>query len=212
MLELFSRGGPLMWPIVGCSMVAMAFFVERLLVLRRRHVLPPQVFTSLREHLQAGDFTRAIHLCREQGSALCRIILAGLQRRGSNREVIKQAMEETGGLAVGKLDHGVGVLSTVAAIAPLLGLLGTVTGMIKVFRDVAGIDNPDIAVLARGIWEALITTGAGLSVAIPTYVAFRYVESRIDRYTHELEEASLTLLDAIAETPVAADKPSPDPS
>ncbi len=192
--DLFQRGGPLMWAILSISVVGACFFVERLVALRRKRILPRDVYQSLANHLEAKDAERAEQICRERETMLSRIALAGLKHRRHNRAICKEAMEETGQVEVASMNSGVGVLSTVAAIAPLLGLLGTVTGMIQVFRDVAKNTNPNIASLADGIWQALITTGAGLTVAIPFYVAYRYIENRIERYGRELEEASLELL------------------
>lgn len=196
-LELFERGGPLMWALLACSVVALTVFFERLWSLRRDQVLPRPLLEALARHLAAGDSDRAQQLCRDNGSALSQVIQAGLQARGGGRAATKEAMEERGQVAVGDLDGSVNVLATVAAIAPLLGLLGTVTGMIQVFQDVAGVDNPNISLLARGIWEALLTTGFGLTVAIPTYVAFRVIEGRIGRHGRELEEAALEALNAV---------------
>jgi biopolymer transport protein ExbB len=197
-VELFERGGPLMWAILMASVVGAAFFVDRLLALRRNKVLSPEVVVSLLNHLDAGDRERAAQLCREDRSIIARIVEAGLSLDAVNRSTIKEVMEETGEVEVGALHSGVNVLSTVAAISPLLGLLGTVTGMIQVFRDVADTVSPDISVLAGGIWQALITTGAGLTIAIPFYVAYRYVENRIESYSRELEETSLRVLDRLA--------------
>jgi biopolymer transport protein ExbB len=213
LIELFDRGGPLMWVILGASLVGTFVFVERLLALRRQNILPRDTYFSLLNHLDAGDFNRAEQVCRENEAMLCRIAAVGLKQRQQGRTITKEAMEETGGIEVGTLNAGIGVLSTVAAIAPLLGLLGTVTGMIQVFRDVAGVDKPDISLLAGGIWQALITTGAGLTIAIPFYVAYRYMESRIDRYGRELEEASLELLSRMANEAASTetdDAPSPE--
>ncbi|MGB0592447.1 MAG: MotA/TolQ/ExbB proton channel family protein [Myxococcota bacterium] len=155
----------------------------------------------------SGDAERAAQLCRENDSALSQVIEAGLSTRVEGRSAAKEAMEERGQVAVGELDGAIGVLSTVAAIAPLLGLLGTVAGMIQVFRDVAGVDNPDIAILARGIWEALLTTGFGLTVAIPTYVAFRIIEARIERHGRGLEEAAIEVLNALYASPSESASP-----
>ena len=196
-MELFSRGGPLMWALLVCSIVALAVFIERVWALRRSQILPATLLEALARHLEAGDSERATQLCRENASALSRVAEAGLQHRQEGRSAAKEAMEEEGQIAVGELDGAVGVLSTVAAIAPLLGLLGTVAGMIQVFRDVAGVDNPDIAILARGIWEALLTTGFGLTVAIPTYVAFRVIEAKIEGHGRGLEEAAVAILRAL---------------
>lgn len=193
-IDLFERGGPLMWPILGCSVIALVIFVERLIALRNERILPRQVYQGLQRHLGVADAARAEQLCRESDSVLCRVVGAGLAQRGGGRAVAKEAMEETGQVEVGSLEAGVGALSTVAAIAPLLGLLGTVTGMIQVFRDIAGEERAEISVFADGIWQALITTGAGLTVAIPAYIAYRYVEVRIERLGRRLEEASLDIL------------------
>lgn len=210
--EMFERGGPLMWALLACSVVALAVFLERLWALRRDQVLPRTLLDSLARHLEAGDAERAAQLCRENESALSKVVEAGLQSRQRGRPAAKEAMEERGQVALGDLDGGVGVLSTVAAIAPLLGLLGTVGGMIKVFRDVAGVDNPDISLLARGIWEALLTTGFGLTVAIPTYVAYRLIEARIERHGRNLEEAAIEVLNALyPSAPDTADTPQDAP-
>lgn len=207
--ELFDRGGPLMWVILGASIVAAAAFIDRLLALRRGLILPPPLFDSLRAHLEAGDPARARQLCRESPTVLGRVVGAGLDRSPVGRAAAKEAMEEAGSVAVGRLERWVGVLSTVAAIAPLLGLLGTVTGMIEVFYQIQGTTNPDIARLSGGIKEALYTTGAGLTVGIPVFVAYRYIESKIDRYAQELEERSLALLDRMAGGPSAPPPAAP---
>ena len=186
--------------------VAVASFIERSRAIRRTRVLPDTLRDALFKHLEAGDIQRAQQLCREDKSVLGRVCEASLRHRAVDRTRVKEAMEETGQVEVAALEWGTGALATVAAIAPLLGLLGTVTGMIKVFRDVAGAEFPDIALLANGIWEALLTTGAGLTVAIPTYIAYRYLVGRIDGLSRELEETSLDILDLLfppAEDPEA---------
>jgi len=208
-VSLFERGGPLMWAILAASCVGAVFFVERMLALRRRKVLSPPVVLSILKHLEAGDTERAAQLCREDQSIIARIVEAALNHQGQSRSALKEVMEETGEVEVGNLNAGVNVLSTVAAISPLLGLLGTVTGMIQVFRDVADTVNPDISILAGGIWQALITTGAGLSIAIPFYVAYRFIENRIESYGRELEEASLQVL-AHLSSPSTLDDASED--
>lgn len=205
--ELFDRGGPLMWVILGCSVVAAIAFVDRLLVLRRRAIAPTALFDALKSHLDAGDAARARQLCRESPSVLGRVAAAGLDKRHRGRAATKEAMEEAGSVAVNRLAAWVGVLATVAAIAPLLGLLGTVTGMIEVFFQIEGAPDPDIGRLSGGIKEALYTTGAGLTVAIPVFVAYRFIESKIDRYAQELEELSLALLDRMTDRATSPDEP-----
>lgn len=208
--ELFELGGPLMWIILGCSVIATAFLVERLVTLRRGRILPPNIYFGLQKLLEAGDASAAAGLCRDHTSALSRIVRAGLRQRQGGRTAAKEAMEEAGQVEVGRLGRWVGVLSTIAAIAPLLGLLGTVAGMIDVFRTVSKEANPDIGHLAGGIWQALLTTGAGLTVAIVFFVAYRFVESRVDKFGRELEEAGLALLDRMFGTTPSVDaRPRP---
>lgn len=212
LIELFERGGPLMWVIFVASVVAVAFFLERTRALARGRILPDQVRDALFKHLEVGDAQRALQLCRENVSVLSRVCESGLRSRAAGRARVKEVMEDTGRVEVAAMEWGTGALATVAAIAPLLGLLGTVTGMIKVFRDVAGADFPDISLLANGIWEALLTTGAGLTVAIPTYVAYRYLIGRVDGLARELEEVSLDVLDLLFPMPEESGQVSEDGS
>ncbi len=205
--QAFDKGGVLMWIIFGCSLIGTFVFIERMLALKRNQILPVHLFDALLKHLRAGDPGRAAALCRENVSVLSRIAEVALTYRDADRGVVKEAMEEVGQVEIGHLGVRIHVLSTVAAIAPLLGLLGTVAGMIEVFNDLKGpeaadaaaamANGPSIEALAEGIEHALYTTLGGLAIAIPFYVAFRYVETRIDRFAAELEEAGLTLLNAL---------------
>lgn len=197
MVELLEKGGVLMIPILVASAVALAVFLERLWTLRRRRVIPPGFVRAALSLVQQRKFTEAESLCLENGSPFANMITSALKHRGKRRELIKETMEETGELEIADLERFTNVVSTVATVSPLLGLLGTVTGMIKVFKDVASQPDPQINVLAGGIWEALITTAAGLSVAIPAYAMYRYLTSRVDRYSHELAEQGLRILELV---------------
>lgn len=195
--ELLEKGGALMYPILIASVVAIVTFIERLWSLQRRLVVPQGFVRALRNLVQRGELGTAETLCAENGSAFAIIAASGLRHRGAGRAGMKEAMEETGQLEASRLGRFVGLTGTVATISPLLGLLGTVTGMIKVFKDVAQQADPQINVLARGIWEALLTTGAGLTVAIPSYLGYRYLLSRVDLLATEMEEQALELLDVV---------------
>ncbi len=201
MWELFERGGPLMWPILACSIVAVAAFVDRLLATRRKAVMPDTVYRALMAHLEARDLGAAEALLRGDPSPMARTLLSGVRHRTAGRDVMKKAMEDVGALALGRLERFLGVLGTSAAIAPLLGLLGTVGGMIEVFGQMELMMDPEMSVLAGGIWKALITTGFGLTVAIPILIGQRYVEARLDRYAHELDEHALALVDRLDPLP-----------
>lgn len=194
-LEIIGKGGPLVIPIFLASVVALAIFIERLVALRRSRVFPEDLARAILDLVGQGSAEAALNLARRNRNPLGTLISAALEARGGGRAAVKERMEEVGNLEVALLNRYVGALSTIATISPLLGLLGTVTGMVKVFQSVATVENPEISALAGGIWEALLTTVAGLSVAIPAFLAFRFLESRIDRTADALQEYALVLLD-----------------
>ena len=206
--EFLAKGGVLMIPILGCSVIALTLFLQRTWALQRTRILPRRLMALVLELLDDGKASEAETLCGTNSSAVAQLAVAGLRRRGRPRSVVREALEETGRREVSLLGRYVGGLGTIASISPLLGLLGTVAGMIRVFKQVVdevavhGHVNP--GALANGIWEALITTAAGLSVAIPTYIAYRYLESRIDRIAVEMEEYALGLADHLAEDATGA--------
>jgi len=199
MLDTFQRGGILMYIIAACSVIALAIFLERLWSLQRSKVVPGSFVQKVRDLVSKGKASEALILCQNHPSSVAAVFASGLKRIKDTRAVIKESLEEVGRHEAASLERFIGVLGTVAAISPLLGLLGTVTGMIRVFQDITtrGVGNP--ADLASGIWEALITTAYGLVVAIPTLVAYRYLSSRADRLVLEMEEDALELIDVIEE-------------
>jgi biopolymer transport protein ExbB len=199
-MELFDfvkKGGILMIPILALSVIAATVFFERLWALQRRKVVPPGFCRALISLLRQRKISEAETLCNQSDTVIAAVALTGLKHTGRARGLIKETMEETGQRAISELERFTGAVATVATVAPLLGLLGTVTGMIKVFRDISEQSNPEIGALAGGIWEALITTAAGLTVAIPAYAMHRYLMGRIDRLATEVAEQALEIIDLI---------------
>ncbi len=195
MLELVKAGGWLMVPIIACSVVALAIIIERLWALQTRRVLPNNLVAKVWALHKNNQLTNVqIDVVRES-SPLGRILAAGLLNRTHSREVMKESMEEFGRQVVHELEHYLNTLGTIASISPLLGLLGTVIGMIEVFAAIvgAGVGNP--AELAGGISKALITTASGLSVAIPAIIAHRYFGGRVERLVVGMEEEALKMID-----------------
>jgi biopolymer transport protein ExbB len=196
-----AKGGWVMIPIGAVSVLALGLFLERIFTLRRSRVFPLQFVMRIRELILGRKFSEALVVCERNGSSIALVIAAGLMRQGDSREQIKEAVEERGRAEAGRLDRFIEGLGTIAAIAPLLGLLGTVLGMIDVFRIVDDFTkaNPgspvDPGLLATGIWKALITTAAGLVVAIPTFVGYKYLVTRINRLVLEMEESAADLTD-----------------
>lgn len=195
--ELFELGGAIMWPILASSILALALFIERLLALRRRHLMSRELDQALSAHLGARDIGAAESLVRADPTPFGRVAAAGLRHRHKGRAEVKEAMSEAGDIALARLERFLPTLSTIAAVAPLLGLLGTITGMIDVFGEVERAKQADIGMLAGGIWEALITTGFGLIVSIPVLIGHRYLEGKVEVFAVDLEERALSLLDEL---------------
>jgi len=194
-IDLVAKGGIFMYPIVLCSIIALAIFIERLWVLQRKNVIPSEFIHNVEDLLKKRKISDAIFLCQGNASSIARVFLAGIKNAGKGMWLVKESIEEMGGREAVILEKRIGILSTIANIAPLLGLLGTVSGMIKTFKviSVQGVGNP--APLAGGIAEALITTAAGLSVAIPTLVCYRILRDKAESLIFEMEENSIQLLE-----------------
>ena len=197
MLEIILAGGWLMAPILLCSTLSVAIIIERFWSLRRANVVPDGVGDMV-EGWAARHELDLRHLNElRSGSALGRVLAAALRNRHRPRDLIKEAVEDTGRHVVHELERFLNTLGTIAGIAPLLGLLGTVIGMIKVFSAIMlhGVGNANE--LAGGISEALITTAAGLTVALPSYFFYRYFRGMVAEYVISMEEQALSLIEAI---------------
>jgi biopolymer transport protein ExbB len=194
MFDLILAGGWLIWPILLCSVLAMAIVAERFWALREQRVAPPGLVGHIWNLHKSQRLTRNHLKIIREGSPLGRILAAGLINSGHSREVMKEAIEEVGRQVVHELERYLNTLGTIASITPLLGLLGTVIGMIKVFSAIvtAGVGDP--AVLAEGISQALITTAAGLAVAIPSLAFYRYFEGKVERLVLIMEEEALKMV------------------
>lgn len=197
MFELFKSGGWLMWPILLCSVVALAIIVERAWTLKRRAVTPNDLMRQIEQLVERRDLDRAKIALIRASSPLGEILAAGLGNMTKHRVVMKEALEEAGRHVVHDLERYLNTLGTIAAITPLLGLLGTVIGMIKVFSAITAFGVGDPVVLAGGISEALITTAAGLSVGIPSLMFYRYFRGRVNELTVSMEQEALRLVDII---------------
>ena len=197
MLELVKAGGWLMVPILLCSIIAMAIVVERFWTLQRKRITPANLVVQVWQWSKSGHLTDERLRALRNSSPLGRILAAGLVNRNSSRELMKESIEEVGRHVVHDLDRYLNTLGTIASITPLLGLLGTVIGMIKVFAVIttAGVGDP--GVLAGGISEALITTAAGLTVAIPTLMFHRYFRGHVDELVVTMEQEALKMVEAM---------------
>lgn len=197
MFEMIQAGGWLMLPILLCSVIALAIVGERFWSLQRRRIVPAHLVAQIWNWHSNGELDDQRIAALSKSSPLGKVLAAGLVNRNHTREIMKESIEETGRQVVLELERYLNTLGTIASITPLLGLLGTVIGMIKVFAAITthGIGNP--TVLAGGISEALITTAAGLSVAIPSLIFYRHFRGRVDELVVRMEEEALKLLDVM---------------
>jgi biopolymer transport protein ExbB len=197
MLDLIVKGGPVMVPIILCSVISLALIVERCLSLRRRRILKYEILQRIEELLRDRKIPEATTLCKRYPSSMTRILLAAILNHDKSRQDIKEIIEDAGRHELPVLERYLTVLGTIASISTLLGLLGTITGMIKTFNVIAALGYGHPEALAGGISEALITTAAGLAVAIPTVVVYNYFTSKVDALVLEMEKNSLRMLNIL---------------
>jgi biopolymer transport protein ExbB len=186
-----------MVPILLCSIVAFAIIAERFWTLQKRKIIPPNLVADVWGRFNDQSFDQEALQRLKRGSALGRVLAAGLVNLQHDREIMKEAIEETGRHVVHEMERFLNTLGTIASITPLLGLLGTVIGMIKVFNTITTSGVGDASLLAGGISEALITTAAGLVVAIPSLMFYRYFRGLLDEYVIRMEEEALKLVEVI---------------
>ncbi len=197
MLELFKAGGWLMLPLFVCSVIAIGIIAERFWSLQNKRIAPPELITQIWQWLQYDQVDKNRISALQQDSPLGQILAAGLINRDNTREITKEGIEDVGRHVTLSLERNLNTLGTIAAITPLLGLLGTVIGMIKVFAVITteGVGNPET--LAGGISEALITTATGLVVAIPSLIFYRFFRGKISHLVVDMEEQALKLIELL---------------
>jgi len=196
-LEFIQQGGSVMYILLALSVLSLTIVFERAWSLRRSVVIPLSEVSLIEKAVREGNVKQAMETCKTHNTAMSRILWVALANRGVRRSVMKEILEESGRQEVAHLDRFIGVLGLIAAIAPLLGLLGTVIGMIEVFQQISLVGVGKADVLAGGISKALNTTAFGLVVAIPSIVAYRFYESRVDRFVIEIEAHALRFVELL---------------
>jgi len=197
-VNIIFSGGIVMWPIALCSVVALAITIERIWSLRRASIDMVEFMESMRDVIRQNRMQEAIGICDQTDGPVARILRAGLLKHNRSKEDIREAIEDAGHLEVPRLERYLSALATCAQVATLLGLLGTVQGMIKAFGQIQhkqGQVNPSD--LAEGIGNALVTTAAGLTIAIPTIVVYNYFVSRVDNMILQMEISSSELVELL---------------
>ena len=199
MLEIVKAGGIMMGPIILASIIAAAIILERLWTLQAKRVLPTELTEKVWRWVEQRQIQDKHIAALQQNSPLGKVLAAGLANRHRDRAILKEAIEDTGRHVVHELDRFIGALGTIASLSPLMGLLGTVFGMIRTFNAITteGIGNP--AALAGGIAEALITTAAGLTVAIPALIGYKFLRGKVNGLVVQMEKEAIKLVQAMDE-------------
>jgi biopolymer transport protein ExbB len=201
--QTFLAGGPVMWPILFCSIFALAIILEKFWHLHKVKIDTEDFLNAILDRMKRHQIKEALAVCDKTKSPISHILKAGIIKYDRPRPQIKEAIEDASMYEVPKLEKNLTALATIAHISPLLGLLGTVTGMVRCFQAIQAKATSFHPVspgdLAGGIWEALLTTVAGLIVAIPTFVAYNYLVSRINSFVLEMEKASTELVNFLTE-------------
>ncbi len=203
MWEMIVKGGPLMWPILLCSVLAVAIVFERIYYLRKININAQKFSEEVTRSVKRNRMMDALELCEKTEGPVARILKEGILKHDRPHAEIREGIEDAALHEVPLLERSLPILATIAHISPLLGLLGTVTGMVQAFQVIeeksSAINPISPGDLAGGIWQALITTVAGLCVAIPAYVAYNYLTSRVDGFILDMEKSATELLDALSE-------------
>jgi biopolymer transport protein ExbB len=198
LLDIFLKGGFIMWFILLSSVIGLAVSIDRFIMLRKAKINVPAFMVRIRGFIKKKDISGAISYCMQEKSPVANIVRKGLKKYKYGHDRVKDAIENAGSQEISKLEKGLSVLASVAGVAPLLGFLGTVTGMIQAFmtiQDLAGAANPSD--LAGGIWEALITTAFGLIIGIPAFALYNYFLSAVKKLVGEMETVANDVIDVI---------------
>ena len=202
MWDIINKGGPMMYLIILSSILAFGVVIDRIYNLRRARIDADKFMDGITAVLKRNKIIESIEMCNKTPGPIAHIVKAGILKHDRSKPEIKEAVEEAAQLEIPRLEKHLPILATIAHIAPLLGLLGTVTGMIKSFQVIqmkalalAPVNPGD---LAGGIWEALLATVAGLAVAIPTYVAYNYLTSQVDTFVYDMERSATDLVNLLS--------------
>jgi biopolymer transport protein ExbB len=198
--ELLANGGLMLWLILLVSAVAVAVFIERFLYCHRAQINSTEFLNGVRTVLKRNNVVEALSICDATPGPVARLVKTAIANRDHGRERMREALEETGLVEVPRLEEKLNLLATIAQIAPLLGLLGTVLGFIKIFSYIQGQGiNAHLGDLSKGIWQALICTAAGLAVSIPTHAGYNYLVSRVNSIVLDMERASTEIVNILTD-------------
>ncbi len=213
--EIFSRGGPFMWPILLLAAVGIGFIIERIVFFVKTKLASKEFIEELEHKISTQDLNAVEKLCNDSDNKLAKILLKGLALKSLGYERVEKALTVAAGVEVSFMERGLNILNAIGNIVPMLGFLGTVSGMISAFSDIAAADQVSAKIVAGGIMEALITTATGLIIAIPTLLAYNYFVHKIDGFISEVERIAADVVekliekkDTVSGSPVSSTPPS----
>ena len=203
MLEIIQKGGPVMYPIILCSILALAIVIERVYHLYKAKIDTKDFMNNVEITVKRNRIAEAIKICDKTPGPIAHIVKAGIMKHDRSRQEIRESIDDAGHQEVPRLEKNLSLLATIAHVSPLLGLLGTVTGMVRAFQVIqeksASFNPVSPGDLAGGIWQALLTTVAGLIVAIPTVVAYNYLVNRVDEFVLEMERSVTEVINILSQ-------------
>lgn len=197
LFDLIVKGGIIMIPIVILSLLSIYFIIERFIYINNAFKLEANFIPNLRDLLSKGDLKAARAYCQRLNTPITRVIEKGVQRIGKPIKDIESAMESVAGLETDKLEKNMGFLGLTAGIAPMLGFIGTISGVIKIFYSISISNNISIDVIAGGLYEKMITSGAGLIVGVMAYAGYHLLNARIDRFSHQMQNTAIEFIDIL---------------
>ncbi len=198
-IDLLFKGGWVMIPLAFLAFLGLVIFTERYLTIRKSSKTEANLMLQIKQYIHDGRLENAIALCRNTNSPLGRMLEKGLKRIGRPIKDIEAAIENVGKLEVSKLEKNIGILGIIAGIAPMLGFVGTISGVIKIFYNISLADNISIGLIAGGLYEKMITSASGLIIGILAHIAFHYLNTMIDRVSFQLESTAVDFIDLLHE-------------
>ncbi|MBP7511305.1 MAG: MotA/TolQ/ExbB proton channel family protein [Bacteroidia bacterium] len=197
LFDMILKGGVIMVPIGILSMLSIYFIIERAVYINNAFKLETNFMNNIKDLLGKGDIKAAKAYCQRINTPISRVIEKGVSRIGKPIKDIESAMESVGGLETDKLEKNLGFLGLTAGIAPMLGFIGTISGIIKIFYNISVSDNISIGIIAGGLYEKMITSGAGLIVGVLAYAGYHILNSRIDRFSHKMQATAIDFIDVL---------------
>jgi len=198
-LDMLMKGGPIMIPIGMCSVIAVYIMIERYFNIKKKFKINQNFMSSIKDNVVNGNIPSAINLCRTNPTPVAKMVEKGLMRIGKPLKDIEASMENVGNLEISKAERNLGILGIIAGIAPMLGFIGTILGVIKIFHEISVTDNFSISTISGGLYQKMITSLAGLVVGVFAYSGYHLLMLMVDRLTFRIEAAVIEFVDILQE-------------